>query len=194
MYASFRFLKGFMVMLTRVPRLLLCLGVACAVPVFTVVAADPPKAAGKGVPKAAAKPDEHAHADVGPHKGSLIELGEEEYHGEIVFDDKNDTVTIYLLDDHAKESVPCDAKEVAINLKHDGKGVAFKLKAQPQKADPMGKSSRFSIKSHDLMHALEEKDAGPMLRSAIKGKTYSGKINAHDHDHEHEADKKAEKK
>lgn len=181
-------------MLTRLPRLLLCFGAALVIPMFSVVAAEPPKATAKPASKAGEKADEHAHPEVGPHKGALIELGDEEYHAEIVFDEDKDIVTVYLLDGHAKEAVTSDAKDIAINLKHDGKGAQFKLKAQPQKGDPEGKSSRYGAKSEDLMHAIHEKDAGPKLSLKIKGKTFTGKIDPHVHDHEHEAEKKTEKK
>ena len=45
-------------------------------------------------------------------EGSLIELGSEEYHAELVHDDAAETVTIYLLDSAAKEVVPIDATEI----------------------------------------------------------------------------------
>lgn len=156
-------------------------------------AADPKPGAKQPVTqKGVAKPPEktevpgHEHPSAGPHDGALIELGDEEYHAEIVVDEKKDLVTIYLLDSHATKSVVSDAKEIAINLKHGSKGVQYKLKPQPQKEDAAGKSSRFSVKSHDLIHALEHKDAKPMLRLAILGKTYTGKIEHLDHDHDHD--------
>jgi hypothetical protein len=72
---------------------------------------------------------EHAHASAGPHGGSLIELGEEEYHAELVHDDASGIVTVYLLDSAAKTAVPIDATEVVINLKHEGRGEQFKQQA-----------------------------------------------------------------
>ena len=53
--------------------------------------------------------DEHAHAHEGPHHGSIVELGNEEYHAEIVHDDATGTVTVYLLDSSAKKSVTTTA-------------------------------------------------------------------------------------
>lgn len=151
-----------------------------------LASAEPVKPAQKKAEKSAAE----GHAEHGPHEGALIELGEEEYHGEIVVDDDKDVVTIYVLDNKAKEAVLLDAKDVVINLKHGGKGVQYKLKAQPQKGEAEGKSSRYSVKSHDLIHALHHKDASPILRLSIKGKTYTGKIDAAEHDHKHEEKKK----
>ncbi|MDB5390315.1 MAG: hypothetical protein JWM11_5961 [Planctomycetaceae bacterium] len=172
-------------LIVSVARKLLCLGAFASISAFSVAFAVQAKPAAK----AAEKPAEHGHADHGPHDGALIELGEEEYHGEIVVDDDKDLVTIYVLDDKAKAAVLTDAKDVAINLKHAGKGVQYKLKAQPQKGEPEGKSSRYSLKSHDLIHALEHKDSSPMLRLTIKGKTYTGKIDPQVHDHKAETKK-----
>ncbi len=45
--------------------------------------------------------DVHSHPTEGPHHGTLIELGKEEYHAELVHDDK--MVTIYILDSAAKK-------------------------------------------------------------------------------------------
>ncbi len=125
----------------------------------------------------------HAHASKGPHKGSLIELGEEEYHAEIVHDEDMGRVTIYLLGSDAKTDVTTNAKDVVINAKVNGKAVQMKLKAAPQKSDKAGTSSRFFSTSEDLMKLLDDHDVKPILRVSIAGKTYNGKI---EHDHEEE--------
>lgn len=165
------------------------LGLAAAVALGLAVhssAAEQPAAGGakaKQAPKADSKKDEHAHSEKGPHGGPIIELGEEEYHAEIVLEDKTDTVTIYVLSSNAKDAVPIDAPEVVINLKHGNKPEQFKLKASPMKIDPKGKSSRFALKSQDLMHDLHHDNADARLRLKIAGKSYSGKIAAGHHDH-----------
>lgn len=133
--------------------------------------------------------EEHAH-EKGPHKGSLIELGEEEYHAELVHDEKAGSVTIYLLGSDAKTAVTTDAKDVAINAKVKGKGVQLKLKAAPQKGDKAGTTSCFASKSKELVELLDDHDAKPVLRVSIAGKTFNGKIE-HDHDEEHEKEKPA---
>jgi hypothetical protein len=120
------------------------------------------------------KPD--AHAEVGPHKGALIELGDEEYHAEVVNDEKTHTATVYLLDGAVKDSVPIAAKDITISLKHDGQPETFKLKAVPQKSDPAGLSSMFSLKDRELVHDLRRKSSDPRLMLKINGKPYSAKI------------------
>jgi hypothetical protein len=168
------------------PRKVLYFSFLLGISALSLAVAAPPKAAKPAAEKPA---DKHAHEDHGPHDGELIELGEDEYHGEIVIDEEKDLVTIYVLDDKAKAAVLTDVKDmVAINLKHAGKGVQHKLKPEPQKGEPAGKSSRYSLKNHDLVHALDHADSKPMLKVTIKGKSYTGKIEPHS-DHKHEAKK-----
>ena len=82
-----RFVQQAMVVMTA--GLVACGGVATAT------------AASAGAPAHA-----HAHPTEGPHHGSLIELGKEDYHAEFVHDDTTDTVTIYILDAAAAKAVP----------------------------------------------------------------------------------------
>lgn len=124
--------------------------------------------------------DEHDHPTEGPHHGSLIELGEEEYHAELVHDDDAGSVTIYLLDSAAKQAVPIEASDVTINVQHDGKGAQFKLAA----ADASdGKASKFVSTDAALAEALDADGAEPQLVVSISGKQYRGSVE-HDHDHD----------
>jgi hypothetical protein len=126
----------------------------------------------------------HEHATQGPHGGSLIELGEEEYHAELVHDDAKGTVTVYILDSGAKASVPIDSTAITINLKHEGRGEQFNLAASPDAGDPMGKASRFVSSQAELAKDLDDEHADAQLAVSINGKPYRGKI---EHHHEHEA-------
>ncbi|UUO04923.1 hypothetical protein M4951_16195 [Blastopirellula sp. J2-11] len=126
---------------------------------------------------------DHDHPSEGPHGGSLIELGAEEYHAELVHDEKAGSVTIYLLDSAAKVATPIDATELTINLKHDGMGEQFKLTASPDAGDPTGKSSKFVSSDAELAEDLDHEGADAQLVVTIGGKQYRGAV-AHDHDHE----------
>jgi hypothetical protein len=122
---------------------------------------------------------EHAHSSTGPHGGSLIGLGDEEYHAELVHDEPNGTVTVYLLDSQAKASVPVDATEIRINLSHDGRGEQFKLAASPISADQPGKSSRFMSNDAELIRDLDREGAGAQIALMINGTPYLGAIEHH---------------
>ena len=51
---------------------------------------------------------EHAHPSEGPHQGDLVELGNEEFHAEVVHGEGG-SVSVYILDSGAKAAVPVDA-------------------------------------------------------------------------------------
>lgn len=133
------------------------------------------------------------HASHGPHDGHLIELGNEEYHAELVHDEAAGKVTIYVLDSGAKKAVPIEATELTINLKHDGKGEQFKLAAAPQEGDGEGKSSRFVSDDKELAEDLDHEGTQARLVIEIAGKSFTGEIK-HDHDEEHGKDHKHGKK
>jgi hypothetical protein len=131
--------------------------------------------------------DVHLHATEGPHHGTLIELGNEEYHAELVHDEQS--VTIYILDGSATKTIPIETTEVTINLVHDGKPAQYKLAASPDAGDPPGLSSRFQIQNTDLVQEIEHDHAGAKLSVLIGKKAYRGEIQhdhgEHDHDHDH---------
>ena len=123
----------------------------------------------------------HSHPSEGPHHGSLVELGNEEFHAEVVHDDKS--VTIYVLDSGATKAVPIDSKEIMINLLHDGMPEQFKLAAEPDTDDPSGTASRFTLVDAELAGHMDDEEAAPKLVLTINGTPYRGEIK-HDHDHE----------
>ena len=124
---------------------------------------------------------DHVHPTEGPHHGELIELGNEEYHAEILHDDRS--VTIYILDHTATTQVPIHATEIVINAKHDGQPVQFQLVAAPDENDPPESSSRFVSDNEELAQHLDEEGTDPRLVVTIDGKSFRGLI-AHDHDHD----------
>lgn len=129
---------------------------------------------------------EGGHPTEGPHHGSLVELGDEEYHGEVVHG-TDGTVTVYILDGSAKNVVPIDADEVTVNVSHDGQPEQFTLAASPDVGDPEGKSSRFVSTDAELGEHLDEEGAAPKLVVMIEGTSFSGTIeHSHDHEHGHE--------
>jgi hypothetical protein len=137
----------------------------------------------------------HVHMHVhGPHDGELIEIGDEEYHAEMVHD--NQTVTIYVLDNKHEHSVPISAESITIKMVADNKPIQFKLAAKPQEGDPAGKTSRFESQQQALDLALDDEQAERELIIPIGGKTYQAKFVHFDdeHHHHHEAPAAAEPK
>lgn len=125
----------------------------------------------------------HAHPAEGPHLGDLIELGNEEYHAELLHDENS--VTIYILNGAADKQVPIAAAEIIINAKHDGQPEQFKLVASPDTSDSPGQASRFVSNDPELAGHIDEDGADPRLVLGIGGKSYRGEIK-HDHaGHDH---------
>ena len=133
---------------------------------------------------------DHDHPTEGPHHGDLIELGDEEYHAELVHGEDG-AITVYILDGTAKVAVPIDATEIAVNISHDGNAEQFKLLAERESTDPEGMSSRFSIKDTDLASDLDDDHTTGKLVVTIGGKPYSGKlVHNHESEHTHDAEHK----
>ncbi len=129
----------------------------------------------------------HNHPSEGPHHGDLVELGDEEYHAEVVHDEAAGMLTVYILDGEAKQQVAIDATEVTINVSHNGAAEQFALAAAPEESDGEGQSSRFASNSEELAAHLDEHGAEPQLVVMIDGKSYRGTIHhGHDHDDGHD--------
>jgi len=93
----------------------------------------------------------HPHPEKGPHGGALAEWGADEYHVEYVFDRDKKQATFYILDgDTAAKAMPIAAETVTLTLKHTKMPVEIVLKADRDKEDPEGKSSRF-VAVHDAL-------------------------------------------
>lgn len=134
------------------------------------------------VPKGA-KVAEPAHShEHGPHGGHLVELGNEEYHAEVVFDKPASKLTVYLLDSTAKKYAPTDTKQITLNLLIEGKFKSIALAAAPQAGDPSGQSSRFEVAGNPEIKAnvKDEEDLKGNVSATIAGKAFSGDIK-HEH-------------
>lgn len=130
--------------------------------------------------------DEHGHPTKGPRGGALVELGEEEFHAEVLHDHDAHTVTIYLLDGTGRRAVGIDAREVLVNIRSGRKAKQFKIAAAPMRGDRPGFTTRFGAKSEELCHLLDEHEADARLTVRIAGRGYTGKIPlVHDHEHGH---------
>ena len=100
-----------------------------------------------GLAAGTARADDH----VGPHKGIVVEWGDEEYHPEIVVDKEKGTVTVYVYgnhdDLHKKKLKAIDSKSLTLVLKTTP-ATTVKLEPAPaddkeRKDDPKGSSTKF---------------------------------------------------
>ena len=124
------------------------------------------------VPTAGLRADEHGH--VGPHKGAIVEWGDEEYHLEVVTDPTEGTVSVYVYggdaDLKADTGKPIPTKALVMTVKAD-KAVTLTLTATPRKGDPAGTAALFTGK-HEVFKS------GAKLSGTVSGKVgtkpYSG--------------------
>jgi len=131
--------------------------------------------------------DPHNHPTEGPHHGSLVELGNDAYHAEVVHDDVAGTVTIHILDSAATNPVAIAATSLLVNMTHDGTPEQFELTAAADAGDPEGKASRFVSSDAHLAEELDHGHATAQLVVDIDGTQFRGEINLEagheDHDH-----------
>ncbi len=125
---------------------------------------------------------EDAHPTEGPHGGQLIELGDEEYHAELMHDEDTHKVAIHVLDAAGKKAVAIPAAEISVQLFQDGKFVKYALKAVDASG---GNASQFELVDDALCDALCAEDGTKgRLQVTINGKPYTGTIAHEGHDHE----------
>ncbi len=138
----------------------------------------------------------HTHYGAGPHGGSLIELGGDDYHAELVLDHGAHAIRIFLLKSDAKTPLLTKSAEATITLDKDQK---LSLKATPLEGEIEGQSSRFELLDDAFVHKLL--DSGFLhgdLSIKIDGKPFQSHLDIHfEHgvsrpDHKHDDDQKAE--
>lgn len=128
------------------------------------------------------------HPTEGPHGGHLVELGNEEYHAELLHDEITHTVTVHLLDAAGTQPVALSQPEITLQLFQDGQFVKYALKAIPAPDATAGTASQFAIVDEALCDALVHGDeTRGRLQVTINGKPYTGTIEHSSHD-EHEQD------
>ena len=120
------------------------------------------------------------HHKQGPHQSQIVDLGEGDYHAELIHDEKSHTITVYILDDSGEKTTAIEAEELTVNLVHDGKPQQFKLAASPDDGDPQGKSSRFVSDDEELGEHIDAEDADARIVVKVAGRSYTGSL---DHDH-----------
>ena len=153
---------------------------------------------------AASAEGEHAH-EHGPNGGHILEVGEEQYHVEVVFDEAGRTLTAYILGPDAKTAFPIAGKEIDFDLEIGDKEHEIPLAAKPLDGEEEGKSSRFvaegkaipdSIKKESDLNGHFHLDIGENhFHVDLSHGEHDGHDHAeHDHDHDHDHEKTESKK
>lgn len=143
--------------------------------------------------KASGQPVHADHEDhgPGPHGGAIVELGDDEYHAEVVVDGKTHTLLVYLLGPDAKTATAIAATEATVMTEGNQ---SLTLKAAPQKGDADGKASKFELTDEAAVDALvKAKSLHGDLQIEIDGKPFRGHIDAHFDGSSHDDHKDDEK-
>lgn len=128
----------------------------------------------------------HAHPSKAPHGGEILELGADEYHAELVVDEKEHVVAVYILDGAAQGEVAIDAPYLNVNVRIGGKPVQHRLNPVRPAGQTEGPTACFALQSESLMKSLHTPGANPRLTLRIGKKAYVARI-AHSHSHSHGA-------
>ena len=102
---------------------------------------------------AAADPAHEHHAHVAPHGGTLVVLGDEFAHLEVVVDSEQGRMTAYVLDGEAVRGIPLQRASLQIDVQPDS-GPAFEIALRPVEnvltGETRRKSSQFAGRSERL--------------------------------------------
>jgi hypothetical protein len=127
----------------------------------------------------------HGHGAHGPNGGEIVEVGNEEFHAEVVVDEGKHRIDVFILGSDAKTAKPIAASEISISFKHGDVVEDFKLAAAALDGEPEGQSSKFSITDEELFEELHEHSEGATLSFTDGDQTLTGTVK-HSHDHEGE--------
>ena len=109
------------------------------------------------------KKKDDPHHEKGPHGGPIAEWGDEKYHVEITVDNAKKTATAYILDGDAKKASPIKADSIKVTFTSVKPALQVVLKADPDKGDPKGSSSRFVGTNDKLADKIH-------LKGSVSGK------------------------
>lgn len=125
-----------------------------ALAAFTIVCTHPALHAGADHSHAPAATHAHGHHHSAPHDGTLISLGDEAAHLELVHDADTGELTGYVLDGEAEKAIRVKQPEIVLELSDRDIKTSFSitLKAveNPLTGEKAGDSSEFSAKGHAL--------------------------------------------
>lgn len=107
--------------------------------------------------KEAAEKEEHHHEHAAPHGGTLVALGDEFAHVELVLDAGSGTLTAYVLDGEAENAVRIRAENISIRVMSGLDAGRVTLVLAPVANDLTGEtaeeSSQYQAQSDDLVGA-----------------------------------------
>lgn len=113
------------------------------------------------------------HAHQAPHGGTLIELGEEAYHLELVLQPASGLLEAYVLDGHAENFVRIAQPTLELELKRGSQNLALSLAAiaNPATGETVGDTALFALIAPDLRNV--ERFDGVVKSITIRGNQFA---------------------
>lgn len=128
----------------------------------------------------------HGHGAHGPNGGDIVEVGSEEFHAEVVVDEAEHRINVFILGSDAKTAKPIAASDISISFKHGDEVEEFKLAASALDGEAEGQASKFTITDEELFEELHEHPEGATLNFSDGDQALTGTVkHSHDHGHGH---------
>ena len=126
----------------------------------------------------------HLHYGAGPHGGTVLELGGDDFHAELVFDHDSHAIRVFLYGGDAKTPLPSKAPHATLVLDKDK---SITLRSLPLEGESNGMSSRFELVDENLVHEILEKGfLHGDLEVEIDGKPFKSHLDIHFDNEKHE--------
>ena len=127
----------------------------------------------RDVSDSASQAGSHSHEHAAPHGGTLVVLGEEMFHLELVHDPRAGRLTLYVLDGHLETFIrlPVPGIETSITLGTTNRSLVLTAVAQSATGESVGDSSQFAGAA-DWLKAVAELD-GVITRIDVRGRQFS---------------------
>lgn len=128
----------------------------------------------------------HHHHDLGPNGGHLVELGDEQYHAEVLFDASDRSLTVYLLGPDAETAAPVAVEEITFTLDGGDAPQTITLTASPVETDGENLASRFASEAGAVPETVRDaEDLHGSITAVIEGTSLTGAISHDHHGHDH---------
>ena len=120
------------------------------------------------------EPPPARHGHQAPHGGTLLSLGEDFAHVELVLDSQTGQLSAFVLDGEAEKSIRLVQEEISVSIGDPSGAISVVLRgvASPLTGEKIGDTSQFEGRSERLRGRKEFE--GTLLRLVVQGRDFAG--------------------